>query len=699
MAQIPLGGFESARAVPQPNRSSVDLSGTLTAGRAIEAAGQQGMQLADQALQRQEAQRTREQNEAEALARAKAANSLLDHELQTRSLIEGMQGEIADGTLDWRKADEAYQERYSKLQLPDVPGLDPVAREQMQGGLRREQEAGRQQLKRIVDGARRTEFKTQFDTGLDTLGKIAGAPGADVAAINAKADAFAPLAAAAGVDAATIQARIQAFKDRNWTNQATNRFIGARDDAAALGALEKDLTAEDGFYAGKLDIERRNALLSQIESAKTQIENRERAKADKREAAAARAINEIEAQLATGIPTPVEQRLAWAETVKGTTHEAQAAQYIEIERQAQELLKLPPAAQRSFLQQMDAKQQTAGATVDDRRIYNGLKTASDARIRMLRDQPLQHYAVTTGQKVPPIDMQALVTGNTAAVQTQIAERMNILAAQRKRYGGEAGMAPLLPQEATVVAAAVAQMQPKEALQVYGALRSVMGEDQAYNAAMQQIAPDSPVRAIAGTIFLRQAPGAPGADTRKTYGDVALKLLTGEQLLNPGKGASAADGKGAAFPMPNDAEMQAVISERIGTAFEGRESEYRSAIQAVRAYYAAASSDEGDRSKDLNTKRMRTAIEAVIGEAVDIEGRDVLPPWGMPADEFEDAADEAIGARLRTAGLTDPGDVSLMAVPGREGAYMLVRGRQIMVDKKRDPQGRPIPLVIRIGGQR
>lgn len=699
MAQIPLGSFESAQVVPRTNRSNVDNSGALAAGRAIEAAGQTGMQIAGQALNQQQAQRTKEQNETEALARAKAANGLLDHELQTRSLVETMQSEMADGSLDWRKAEESYQERYSKIAAPEVPGLDAVGMEQMQGGLRREQETGRQQLKRIVDGARRTEFKTQFDTGLDTLGKLAGTPGADVEAINAKAEAFAPLAAAAGVDASTIKARIQTFKDRNWTNQATNRLIGAREDAAALTALEKDLTDEKGFYTGKLDTDRRNALLAQIKSAQVQIENRDRAQADKREAAGARAINEIEAQLASGIPTPVEQRLAWAETVKGTSHEAQATQYIEVEKQAQELLKLSPAAQRSFLQQMDAKQQTAGATMDQRRIYNGLKTASDARIRMLKEQPLQHYAVTTGQQVAPLDIQALTSGNTALIKTQLADRMNILAAQRKRYGGEAGMAPLLPQEATVVAAAVTQMQPKEALQVYGALRSVMPDDQAYNATMQQIAPDSPVRALAGTIFVRQAPGAPAAATRQTYGDISLKLLQGEQLLNPGKGANATDGKGASFPMPNDAEMQAVIAESIGNAFEGREDEYRGAIQAVRAYYAATSSEEGDRSKELDGRRMRTAIDAVMGEAVDIEGREVLPPWGMPADEFEDAADEAIDARLRASGLTDPGDVSLMAVKGREGAYMLVRGRQIMVDKGRDAQGRPIPLVIRIGGPR
>ena len=697
MAVIPMGPFDQARVAPQTTPARVDLSGSTAAGRAITDAGQTMMDIAARGLANEADRRERENAEAAALARAKAANAVLDDEVQVQSVIESLQRETAEGTLDWRRAEEELQTRLSKLEAPQIEGLDPVGAEHFQGGLQRNRIAAQAKVKGLVDGARRTEFKTQFDTGLDTLGKLAGQPGADIDAINAKAEAFAALGRAAGVDEATVRARIQAFKDRNWTNHATQRLIGARDDLGALQTLKRDLTAEDGFYAARLDTEKRNALLSQIETAEARHEARIRAEADKREAAGKRVIEQVEQQLASGLPPPVEQVLVWQQTVKGTAYEDQFKLYQQVQAQAVDLLKKSPAEQRAVLAQLDAAQQSKGATVEQRRIYEGLRAASDARIRLLREQPLQHHAVTTGQDIRPLDLQAVVSGDVAKVQAQIAERMTILDAQRRRYGPEAGRAPLLPQEADMLAAAVDKAPPKRAVRLFATLRSAMGDDDAYAAAMQQIAPDSPVRALAGTFYLRQQ-GPKGEASRREYGDIPLKLLQGEKLLNPGKGAGAADGKGMGFPMPPEADMQAEVARLVGRAFEGRDEEYRAALQAVRAYYAATANEEGARDNVLDLKRLQQAVRAVIGEPAEIEGREVLPPWGMAPDEFEDRADEAIDARLKAAGLTNPGDVSLMAVPGREGAYMLVRGRQVLVDKRTDGGGRPLPLVIRIGGR-
>lgn len=646
MAQIPMGAFEQATVVPRVNRSSVDLSGSEAAGRAITQAGQAGMEIADQNLRLAQAQRQREQNEAEALARAKAANGVLDHELQTNAVVENIQAQMADGTLDWRNADKAYQEAVGKLEPAKVDGIDPVGNEHYQGGLKRNSEAGRLRVHTLVQGARRTEFKTQFDTGLDTLGKLAGQPGADIDKINAQAEGFAPLARAAGVDSATIAEKIQTFKDRNWTNQATNRLIGARGDMKSLDALEHDLSAEDGYYAGKLDTDRRNALLSQLTSEKTRLENAQRAQADKREAAAARALNQMEAQLATGIPAPVEQRLAWLETVKGTTAEVQAGQYIEIEKQSQELLKMPPAQQRAFLQRMQSEQATNGATVDQQRIFNGLKQASDARIAMLRTQPLQHYAVTTGATVPPLDIQALASGDVAKVQTQIAERMTILAAQRKQYGAEAGTQPLLPQEATLLAAQVKQMGIDNTLKLYGTLSTAIGDPQGYRAAIQQISPDAPVRGVAGMIYAKQrqatlqAPGLFSGAKMAASGDIARTLLRGEAILNPGAADKKQDGKPTAFPMPPPKQIADAFSTAVGTAFSGHPDAYELGLQAVRAYYAGKASEAGDVTGELDTKLVEEAVNATLGMPTKVNGQTVIAPWGMDGDTFKDKLNSA-----------------------------------------------------------
>ncbi len=640
MAQIPMGAFGQATVVPRPNRSSVDLSGTEAAGRAIAQAGQVGMEIADQNLRMQQAERQREQNERDALARVRAANAVLDHELQTRAVVEGLQAEVADGSLDWRKAEEEYQARLAKIPAPQIDDLDPVGIEQSQGGVRRNAESGRQMIRTMVGTARRAEFKTQFDSGLDTLGKLAGAPGADIEAINAQADGFVPVGRAAGVDGATIAAKIQAFKDRNWTNQATNRLIGARGDMAALDTLERDLTAEDGFYSGKLDTERRNAILSQLTTEKARLENAQRAEADRREAVAQRAINAMEAQLATGIPAPIEQRLAWLEQVKGTSFEAQAGQYVEMEKQSQELLRLPPAQQRQFLQQMQAEQQARGATVDQQRLYNGLKSASDARVKLLREQPLQHFAVTTGATIAPLDVQALAAGDIGKVQTQIAERMNILATQRKQYGPEAGAQPLLPQEATLLASALRDMTPDNALKLYGSMSLAFADERAYTAALQQISPGSPVRAVAGTLYAKQrevtlqTAGIFSGAVKADSGDIARTLLIGERLLAP-KG----EGKGAPFPMPPPRQFSTSFEAQVGSAFRGRPQAYDMALQSVRAYYAGRASEAGNVSGEIDEALVAEAVRAVVGEPVDINGADVLPPWGMTGADFKDKLEQ------------------------------------------------------------
>jgi hypothetical protein len=694
MAQIPMGQFGQATVVPRPNRSSVDLSGSDAAGRAITQVGQMGMQMADQALRQQKAERDRAEDEAAALARAKAANSVLDHELQTRGVVEGIQAEVADGTLDWRKAEEEFQTRSSSLQAPEISDLDPVGSEGFKGGLRRNTEAGRLQVRTLVGGARRTEFKTQMDTGLDTLQKLAGAPGADIEKINAQAEAMITLGRAAGLDEATLSAKIQTFKDRNWTNQATNRLIGSRGDMAALDVLERDLTAEDGFYAGKLDTERRNALLSQLTTEKTRLENAQRAEADKRESVAQRAINAMEAQLATGVPAPVEQRLAWLEQVKGTTFEQQAGQYVEMEKQSQALLKMAPAQQREFLQRMQAEQQTKGATVDQQRLYNGLKSASDARIKMLREQPLQHFAVTTGATIPPIDVQALASGDVGKVQAQIAERMNILATQRKQYGAEAGSQPLLPQEATMLAAALRDAPPTKSLELFGAMSVAFADERAYTAALQQISPGAPVRAVAGTLYAKQrsttlqSAGMFSGAVNASSGDIARTMLIGEKLLAPSK---PGEGKGAPFPMPAPKQFATAFETQVGTAFRNNPGAYEMSLQAVRAYYAGKANEAGNITGELDEKLVGEAVRAVIGEPVEINGADVFPPWGMAASDFQDKIEmtwEGVSGALPAGVSRDFDDYTLQ--PYRDGQYLVVSGDGTYVQIAKNQ-----PLILRV----
>lgn len=474
----------------------------------------------------------------------------------------------------------------------------------------------------------------------------------------------------------------------------------ASDPYKAREMLEarKDRLAAADFMALQTSITNQIEVLdARKEREREQAEARAQRLQDKREAAALRAIDAYDRQIATGIQAPDDFYVKLADATRGTSQEGAFRERIQQEIEVRKVATLPPDQQRAYVQKLEAAQQRDGATVTQQANLARMKRSIESNLQLLRYAPLVYDANRTGQSVQPIDVNALLQGNADGVQAQIAERMVDLTAIRKRYGAEAGNSPLLPQEASALASAVAQATPKQVAHLFGTLNSAINDPDAYRAVMQQIAPDSPVRALAGIIYVRQKPawqggvinGAPGANA----GDVAVKLLRGEALLNPGKAAGGEDGKGGAFKMPPPTDMDKRIADAVGDAFAGRPNDYRTALQAVRAYYAAASADAGDMTGDVDTDRLRESVRAVIGEPARVGGRDVIPPWGMDADTFEDLADLYIEARFKAAGIKNPGGTGLMNVRGRDGVYVLIRGMEPLTDKRGQP------LIIRIGGRR
>lgn len=697
MATIPLGPFDQARVVPRPSSARIDTSASARAGAAMAEAGRAltgvGAVLANV--------REQEVEEARELALAKAQNAILDDELETTRIVDDIQRQVAAGEVDWRQATQRYKEAQEERELAAPEGLDAAALERFSGERTRVRHRGLLAVQKVAAGARRTEFQAQFDAALDSLGKMAGQPGANMDVLHQRAEAFAQWAGEAGVDPATVAAKVQTFKDRTWQDHARSRAISARDNPEALAQLERDLSDEDGFYAGKLDTDKRNVLLNQVLGRKDQVERAVREQSLRLEAKAERALVEFERQITTGVMAPPEAMLAWQMQVEGGTPEQRDRfrELLDDEDELLEVRRLPPPEQRQYIQRRRAEQQAQGATARQVSNLQRIEAVLEADLRRLREAPLEYDAILKGQVVRPLDVQALAMGDVAAIRAQFAERMATLTRMRKQYGPEVGNLPLLPQEASALSAALGQAGTRQAAQLFGTLNRAIGDAEVYDAAMQQLVPDSPVRALAGRIYaLQRAGGQPdGAVTRQSssaeFGDVAMYLLRGEVLLNPGKEAKAQDGKTSAFPMPPPQQIEQRINAQVRQAFAGRPDEFDVAVQAVRAYYAARSADEGDMSGVLNSKRLQQAIRAVIGERVRFEGRDVLPPWGMPADEFRDKAEVHVRARLNAAGVEDPGGVSLMNLRGRDGAYMLVRGIDPIIGRN------GLPLVVRIGGPR
>lgn len=640
MARIPMGQFEQATAVPRPERMGVQM-GDGGSGRALDnLAGAVGQVAQD--LYRTQQNR---QNEAEMLARAKAQNAALDDEMAQRAIVDDIRARVADRSLPYEQAQEELQTRLSTREAPTIEGLDAVGQENFQRALTRNRFSSTEAIDSTVITARRADLKSQRLATRDHLGKFASDPNADVDKLVRAGSELRELAEAGG-DLATFDKEQQDFADRAYKDNASARLVAFRDDIDGLNQLESDLTTEGGRYHGKLDASATNTLLSQVQVRKAQLEAKAETNARKGEAAADRVLSAFEKQVASTISAPAETMMEWTETMKLGTPEQQAQfrDLLQGEIEVRQLLAQPPAVQRATLIDLQAKQRVEGATVQQQANAKRLEAAVTANLKDLREQPLVAYQRQTGEGVAPLDVAALASGNVAAVQGQIAARMDTLKAMRKQYGAEVGDSILLPQEAAQLSAALDKAPAGQAAQLFGVLSTVFPDGATYRAAMQQIAPDSPVRAYAGMVFAEQrsttvkAGGIFRGAVKAQAGDVARTMLEGEALLNKSKGDAAQDGKGGKFPMPTPAEMATEMEALTGSAFAGRPGAYEVANQAVRAYYAGKAAKAGDTSGELDRDRMREAVRAVLGEPVDVNGADVFPPWGMEEDDFMDAVE-------------------------------------------------------------
>lgn len=699
MARIPMGNFGQGATTAPVLHTRVQ-GGDDPVGRAVGDLAQTGMQVADN-FQRQQAQQVAEAKEqASTLAKAKAQTAINEFDTDTQFIVDDIRTRVASGKLEYGKAVEQYEELLQGKEQPVFSDLKPDELERYNGAYRQVRMKGLGAINRIVADAQALDANGRYDMNLGILEKQIGLPGVDTTRVIARAEALIPLAEATGADKAAVVAKLQKFKDNAWQNEATSRLLAGKDDAGALRQLETDLTAADGYYSSRLDADRRNILLNSVLSAQSRLDTRMQVEANRLESEASAAMDDYRRQVDSLFPAPVETYAAWQRAVVGTKYEAEFKDLQHEEFEVQKVLGLRPNEQRAYLQSLQTKQRSDGATVPEQQRADRLGKAIESRLTMLRDSPLKFYGATTGEPVQPLDLAMLAAGGGSpgqvieAMQGQVRQRSVLLDMMRRQYGAEAGNSLLLDEEASTLASVVGKAPPAQALRVYGMLNQVFTNPKEYQAVMQQIAPDSPLRAEAGRIYALQRPQGlpPGPITKASpngqYGDVALTILTGEALLNPGKAAS--DAKPVTMPPPQD--MKRMITSSLGESFAGRPSELQTAIDAVHAYYASKTADAGDMTGRLNADRLRESVRAVVGEKARFEGRDVVPPWGMSASQFRDVADTYVQARLKAAGLRDPGDVALVNVRNQPGYYALVRGVEPLVD----PKNPRFPLIIRIG---
>lgn len=695
MAKIPTGGFGRGATQAPVIRTAVSGAGVGAVAEAVANLGQTGMAVADRAqtVADQEARRQKQQDET--LARAKALNAQLDYEMAVQDATLQTEDSLATGGLDHRQAGQEYSSKVGQIQRPSIEGLAPDDQLAYERGTQRAAHAGQMKVQRAVQTAQRADLRNQVTSGLDKLGKIAGMPGADIEAVNLRADELVGgLGRSSGLDDAASGKLLQDFKDRNWTTHATQQAIFNREDPTGLAKLEHDLSAADGFYANKLDPEKRNALLSQVVTRQQTLLDRAERAQDRLDAKGQRVIDQIDRQIASGVPATPDMWAKWADTVKGTATAVEFQERVEQEKVVQGVLRLGPDQQQAFVQQEEAKLLSAGGTVAQKANLDRLKNAVEANQKQLLDAPLLYNAAREGGEVEPLKFASLASPADAwEIGSQLNDRMATIQGMRKRWGTQVQERLLLPQEVKVFADTLKNSTAVQQTAMLGQLRTAVMDDKVFNRVMQQISPEEPVVAYAGMLATKERASVTTAkhwfSPNETVGarDVSATMLEGNRILQQ-KG----DIK---FPIPPDKDFRTAFTDVTGQLFAGRPGAADVAMQAVRAYYTGKSSAEGDQSGQVDSTRMRQAIRASLGEVVDINGRgEVLAPWGMSAGDFEDRAEAAFTTAARAAGLPDStvGNFGAFGLAqSGENTFFVKSGMSYLYKKD------GTPLMIRIDG--
>jgi hypothetical protein len=631
-------------------------------------------------------------------ARSQASTSLIDHELAVKTQTEAIREQVASGQLPWDQAPKAFDDWNSKQQTPQIQGLDPMGQELLERGMKRNALGGAVAVQGIANTGKKQAFVDNFDTTLNSLGKLAGMPQADIESINSQIDAYRPQALAAGIPSPVVDKAIQNFKDRNWLNQATQRSMEAKDSMPDLQELQHDLTDADGAYAGKLDTEKRNMVLRTVLNDQSILQNRMDHEADKREAKAQSMIGRIDEQISSGVPLSADMWDTAQRVTQDTSFADDFKQRLKDEQHVQQVLHQPIDQQLAYVQQRAQALDQQGGTLRDRANLNRLQTAVNQNVNLMQKAPLLFGANRNGTEVQPLDMSALnpaspiaaALGSVGAAHTgteapdpkaqfqaQIQDRMATLKALRTQYGPTITPSVLLPQEATQLSAQLDSAAPSQRAQMLVSLRGAMNDDQAYQNSMHQIAPHSPVTAIAGSMVGNSAPASTPMWFDQKYAatikDASL-MLSGDSLLNPNKATTGQQEKGelkSTVPMPpdgtnNNPGLRDQFMREAHDLFRDRPQLGEAYFAAFKAADAGLRAGAGDLKGDPNHTIEKQALKIALGNTLDFNGAQVKVPDGMDPTKFKGYVNKAIAAVVKASGGGDDWADRIQGYRLREG---------------------------------
>lgn len=663
MARIPMGNFGQGATTAPLSRVRLP-GGDDPMARAVEGLAQAGMGVAD-SLVRQQAEAKQQQD---ALSRIEAHNASADYELRVGAAQEQFGEDLKLGRVDWRDAATAWGERLNEIEAPAAPAdADEVLGAQFQGALNQTKTRAGLKVDGLVRGVRQAHLENQAAEAFNKNIQVAAMPGGSTEAAIRRNQELLPLLREAGYDEAKAADMVRKADQAIYVNEVNGRIGVASGNVDALHGVLTDLTADKGRYVAAITnpdtrLDLANAVRVKIDQALTA----QRVGADKRESAAEKAVEAVWKQAQSGVPPTADMVTGWKTTVTGTTQEDALSFALKTVADVQLVLRAPELEQDAYTQDLRRKLAAGGTPEDLSRIENITKTVEESQ-KLRRDAPLSWLEGMTGVPTPPIDFGAIAqTGDASALADILGSRESSIRTLRKAYGPNVRENLLLPGESKMLAGVVNKLPADQLLNTFAMLRDGVGSSDTFTALMKQIAPDAPLKAYAGEIAVR--PGGQKA---------ASLLLRGNALLDTKEGAPK-------FPMPAAGKFEQFFADTVGSAYRERPEDFQRDLQAFRAVYAGALAQDGksEAGQELDEKLAQNALAATLGgPPVDYNGKTVIAPWGVPADQFTDKAEALVDHALKAAGLEDKGGITLVNT-SRPGVYYLAVGRVPVMDPMR-----------------
>lgn len=683
--QIPVGNFgfkvaEPAQRVNAPAAAFGDAQGTADLGANLSNVAD-AMQ-AKQVKAAQEAERQmRERLQADAaLERAKAANAVLDREIAVDAISKDISARVESGDLHYDQAPVEYKKAITALGTPKLTTSDPVTVENFDRGIKRADFKGESGIATVVTKARGADMRTQTDGVLDRLGKLAGMPGADVAAITKQAD---------GLDELGRQAyggawgkKKQDFIDASWDAQLNQQAMSVRNDVKGVDALAQKVTS--GEYADKLDSNRRNSLVAKLDGYKTSLIQRNEAAAARAERERERLLKHAEAEFNTfqaladkgTILSPEYVDRAVAATA-GTPYQGGIKALAQQARETGGLASQPLRAQQSLLDQIDRQISATGRTpeLDKRREQiSKVLTASESDLKANGLRAGLERGVIAA--IAPLD-----TSTPEGFAGSVAERIK-QAGTVAAWAGKT-VSPLDADEAETVRKMLSALPPKQRSEAVATISGAVGPKLAGAIAEQLDKQDRPLALAFAT-----------AGDRTT-----ANRYTSELIL---KGAGAIKDGTVMKDSAKVTGWRATIATEVEGAIENEQA--ATAVKDAAYYIAAGIAHENGGS--LSSSDLKNAVRlAVGGDVVEHNGKKIPIPAGMDQGDFEkriksvsaaDIAKQSQDGKVRVGGVemsaqdfaaSVPGQQLMYAGPGRY--FVIVKGRPVV-----NSQGKPITVGVK-----